>query len=93
MRSQISLSVQASPQKSLKAPSTVAASIELVPMPDPAGKADKSVISMPAPNSRSCSRSEGKESEEKPGANPARASAALGMEKGEPTRAKSRSDS
>ena len=40
----------ASPQKSLIAPSTVDARIELVPSPEPAGMAASKVISSPEPN-------------------------------------------
>lgn len=76
---------QASPQKSFNAPSTVAARIELVPSPDPAGMAESSVTSNPEPNSLSWASSEEYDREQNRGRNPASATAAFGMENGEPT--------
>ena len=70
------------PQNSERAPSTVAANMELVPSPDPAGIADRSVISIPDP--KSC-RNSVRVSDDVRGAKPARVSAALGIENGEPT--------
>ena len=64
---------------------TVAASTELVPKPLPAGMAESSVISMPEPNARSWSASVTKCSPRLLGANPAKVSAALGIENGLPT--------
>lgn len=61
---------QASPQKSFNAPSTVAARIELVPSPDPAGMAESSVTSNPEPNSLSWASSEEYDREQNRGRNP-----------------------
>ena len=58
VRLPISFLSQFNPQKSDTAPNTVEARIELVPKPEPAGMADNSVISIPAPNSFSCSSNE-----------------------------------
>ena len=76
---------QFKPQKSFIAPNTVEARIELVPNPEPAGIADNSVTSIPAPNERNFSSSEVHLSAEKSGWKPASTNAALGIEKGEPT--------
>ena len=73
------------PQKSFSAPNTVAARIELVPSPEPAGIADSKVTSIPVPNDFSCASSDANRSMEKSGWKPASTSAALGIEKGEPT--------
>ena len=73
------------PQKSAKAPMRVEARMELVPSPEPAGMADRRVISMPEPKAESCWWSEVYCSAQNCGRNPQSASAALGMEKGEPT--------
>ena len=75
----------ASPQKSLLAPSTVDARIELVPSPEPAGMAASKVISSPEPNAFRCSSNDAGDSAANHGAHPAKVGAAFGMEKGEPT--------
>ena len=85
VRFPISLLSQARPQKSDSAPRTVAARMELVPRPDPAGIAARRVTSMPHPKDLSWSSRDLKRSAENSGMNPASASAALGMENGEPT--------
>ena len=54
VRLPISYLSQPNPQKSDSAPMTVEASMELVPSPEPAGMAERSVISMPDPKSESC---------------------------------------
>ena len=85
MRLPISFLSQANPQKSDRAPKTVAAKMELVPNPEPAGMAANRVTSNPQPKALSCASNEGKRSAANSGKKPANAKAAFGMEKGEPT--------
>ena len=72
-------------------PNTVAASTLLVPSPLPAGIAESNVISIPQPKAMSCDFRSGYFSCEYCGKKPANANAALGIEKGLPTRLKSAS--
>lgn len=67
VRLPISCLSQFKPQKSFIAPKTVEARIELVPNPEPAGIAESSVTSIPAPNERSLASSEGQDSAENQG--------------------------